>query len=161
MRLTFHERREAVLGAAVTEFARGGLHGTAMDRIAERAGISQPYLFRLFPNKRALFEAAFVRSFRRSAELYAQAAGDLRGEAALDAMARARERLLDEGGFPQLRLHAVTAVLPAGDPGLTTCVRRCWSELRTTIEERTGAAPERVRAFLAEELLLVVERTLG
>ncbi|WP_159050483.1 hypothetical protein [Streptomyces cellostaticus] len=78
-----------------------------------------------------------------------------------------RKRLipaLPEHGEPEVRrveLVAVTAVLPAGDAGLTECVRRCWSDLRATLEERTGAAPEEVRAFLAQELLLVVERALG
>ena len=38
-------------------FARGGLHGTSTEEIAEAAGISQPYLFRLFGTKKRLFVA--------------------------------------------------------------------------------------------------------
>jgi AcrR family transcriptional regulator len=48
------ERREMVLEAAVAEFAVHGLAGTSTEDVARRAGISQPYLFRLFPTKKAL-----------------------------------------------------------------------------------------------------------
>ena len=51
------ERRELVLEAAMAEFAVHGLAGTSTEEVARRAGISQPYLFRLFPTKKALFLA--------------------------------------------------------------------------------------------------------
>ncbi|MGH3200366.1 MAG: helix-turn-helix domain-containing protein, partial [Streptosporangiaceae bacterium] len=38
-----------VLQAAVPEFAVHGLSGASTEDVARRAGISQPYLFRLFP----------------------------------------------------------------------------------------------------------------
>ena len=50
-RQTADERREEVLAAAVEEFGRAGFHGASTDAIARRAGISQPYLFRLFGSK--------------------------------------------------------------------------------------------------------------
>jgi AcrR family transcriptional regulator len=56
-RQTAAERRVAVLSAAVTEFAKSGYAGTSTDAIAARAGISQPYLFRLFGTKKELFIA--------------------------------------------------------------------------------------------------------
>ena len=59
------ERRELVLDAAVAEFAVHGLAGTSTEDVARRAGISQPYLFRLFPTKKALFLALVDRCFRR------------------------------------------------------------------------------------------------
>ena len=61
------ERREELISAAVHEFARGGLHGTAVERIARRVGVAQPYVFSLFSNKRELFLAALERSFERVA----------------------------------------------------------------------------------------------
>ena len=42
------ERRDALIEAAVHEFAHGGLHGTPVDRIARRVGVAQPYVFSLF-----------------------------------------------------------------------------------------------------------------
>ena len=60
------------------EFARGGLHGTAVDRIARRVGVAQPYVFSLFPTKRELFLAALERSFERVADTFRRAAADYR-----------------------------------------------------------------------------------
>jgi AcrR family transcriptional regulator len=64
-RMTAAERREVVLRSAVAEFALGGLDGTSTEDIARGAGISQPYLYRLFPTKKALFIAIVVAGFDR------------------------------------------------------------------------------------------------
>src|SRR6266700_3589556 len=61
VRMSAGERRETVLEAAVAEFALRGLAGTSTEDVARRAGISQPYLFRLFPTKKALFLALVER----------------------------------------------------------------------------------------------------
>ncbi|WP_224386398.1 TetR/AcrR family transcriptional regulator [Pseudonocardia sp. ICBG1293] len=52
------ERRRAVVAAAIDCFARKGFYGTTTDEIAEAVGISQPYLYRLYSKKQALFAAA-------------------------------------------------------------------------------------------------------
>ena len=66
-RMTADERREAILEAARGEFASTGFHGTSTETIAERAGISQPYLFRLFGTKKELFIASVRRVLPRDA----------------------------------------------------------------------------------------------
>src|SRR5436309_3692456 len=70
------ERRDALVEAAVHEFAAGGLHGTPVDRIARRVGVAQPYVFSLFANKRELFLAAVERGFELTAETFTQAAAE-------------------------------------------------------------------------------------
>jgi AcrR family transcriptional regulator len=72
------QRREELITAAVHEFARGGLHGTAVERIARRVGVAQPYVFSLFSNKRELFLAALERSFEKVAATFERAAADYR-----------------------------------------------------------------------------------
>ena len=74
-----------MLVAAQAAFARGGLHGTSTEDIAAAAGISQPYLFRLFGTKKKLFVATVERCMEETLELFREAAGELRGE---DALAR-------------------------------------------------------------------------
>src|ERR671932_31647 len=94
-RKTQAERREEILDAALAEFAEHGYHGASTEGIAARAGISQPYVFRLFGTKRELFRAVVARCFREALELFQRAAEGKRGEAALDAMGNAYvERLL-------------------------------------------------------------------
>ena len=79
-RQTAEARREDLLAAAVEEFARAGFHGASTDAIARRAGISQPYLFRLFGSKKDLYLASVRRCFRRTLEVMQEAAEGLRGE---------------------------------------------------------------------------------
>ena len=79
---------EAVLDAATHEFAVKGLHGASTEDIARAAGISQPYLFRLFGTKKELYLATVERACRPLYEIFARrpwperqgrAAGDGRG----------------------------------------------------------------------------------
>src|ERR1700740_543442 len=95
-RMPAAERREMVLEAAVAEFAAHGLAGASTEDVARQAGISQPYLFRLFPTKKALFLALVDRCFRKVQDTFTTAAGDLTGDEALMAMADSYERLLED-----------------------------------------------------------------
>src|SRR5919204_500648 len=54
-RKTAEERREEILVVALEEFGEHGLHGTSTDTVARKAGVSQPYLFRLFGTKKELY----------------------------------------------------------------------------------------------------------
>ncbi len=51
------ETRTIIIGAARYEFSHSGYAATGMENVARRAGISTKTLYRLFPNKAALFEA--------------------------------------------------------------------------------------------------------
>ena len=61
-RKSAEERREEILTVAIEHFGRGGYHGTSTEAIARDAGISQPYLFRLFRTKKELFLACDDRA---------------------------------------------------------------------------------------------------
>src|SRR5918912_2122439 len=73
-RVPASERRDALVAAAVHEFAQGGLHGTPVDRIARRVGVAQPYVFSLFCSKNELFLAAFKRNVELVAATFTEAA---------------------------------------------------------------------------------------
>src|SRR5437667_6280918 len=94
VRLSAEERRHDVLDAALVEFAERGCEGTSTEDIARRAGISQPYLFRLFGTKKELFKASVSRCFRETLELFQRAAEGTRGEDALHAIGAAYMELL-------------------------------------------------------------------
>ena len=74
VRKSAEERREEILAVAVRHFAIGGLHGTSTDAIAREAGISQPYLFRLFRTKKELFLACDERACGKVLDVFRQAA---------------------------------------------------------------------------------------
>src|SRR4029079_4199635 len=85
-RKTAAERREAVLDAALVEFADRGLHGASTETIARADRISQPYVFRLLGTKKELFKATVARCLRETLEAFQRAAEGKRGEEALEAM---------------------------------------------------------------------------
>src|SRR6478752_641064 len=91
-RQTAEQRRDTVLDAAMIEFGLKGLHGASTDDIARLAGISQPYLFRLFRTKRDLFLASVERCFRRTAGRPAQADDADAGLRGVQRPGRARHR---------------------------------------------------------------------
>jgi AcrR family transcriptional regulator len=110
------QRRDALIEAAVHEFAQGGFHGTPVDRIARRVGVAQPYVFSLFASKRDLFLAAVERGFELVAETFSEAAASFDPAAApagsdvLSAMGSAYIRLLTaERDFLLLQLQAYAA----------------------------------------------------
>jgi len=57
VRLPKRKRREQLLTVAQDVFAANGYHATAMDEIAERAGVSKPVLYQHFPGKLDLYSA--------------------------------------------------------------------------------------------------------
>src|SRR3954469_25141501 len=113
-RKTKEERRDEILDAALAVFAEQGLHGSSTEEVARRAGISQPYVFRLFGTKKELFTAVVTRCFRETLEMFQRAAEGLRGKEALDAMGNAYvERLLND----HVRLRAqMQAYVACDDP---------------------------------------------
>lgn len=152
-RMSAEDRREQVLGAARAEFARGGLHGTSTEAIAARAGISQPYLFRLFGTKRDLFLACVERGFAHVTETFRHAAAGAPADERLSAMGRAYEELLGDREELLAQLQAYAA---CGDPEVRAVVRRRFAELWREAERLSGAAPEAVAAFFATGMLLNV-----
>src|SRR5438270_10867537 len=110
------ERRGALIEAAVHEFAQGGLHGTAVDRVARRVGVAQPYVFSLFGNKRELFLAAVERCFELVADTFTKAAAEFDPATAppdtdlRQAMGAAYvEMLASDRDYLMLQLHAAAA----------------------------------------------------
>jgi AcrR family transcriptional regulator len=158
-RKTSGERREEILGAALEEFAARGLHGASTEDIARRAGISQPYVFRLFGTKKALFVAVVNRCFRQTHELFARAAEGKRGGEALEAMGRAYVRRLEEDRT-QL-LAQMQAYAACDDPDIREVVRAGYGDLVAYVERVSGAPAEQVAAFFAKGMLLNVIASMG
>src|SRR3954453_23332231 len=153
-RLSAAERRDDVLDAALTAFAAKGYEGTSTEDIAREAGISQPYLFRLFGTKKELFLATVTRCFRETLERFQRSAEGLRGEEALHAIGSAyMDLLLNE----RTRLRAQLQAYPAcDDPDVCEVVANGYGDLVTYVERVSGLPPEAVAGFFAKGMLLNV-----
>ena len=153
-RQTAEERREAVLQAAAEAFARNGLHGTSTEDIASAAGISQPYLFRLFGTKKALFVLTVERCMRDTLEIFRSASRGLRGEEALRAMGKAYHELV---AFDRTRLMGqLKAYAACDDPDVRAAIRRGYGELFGFVEAVADLPAEDVSHWFAKGMLLNV-----
>ncbi len=152
-RMSAAERREMVLEAAIAEFAVHGMAGTSTEDVARRAGISQPYLFRLFPTKKALFLALVERCYRRVEDTFITAAAGRTGDEALEAMADAYELLLDDRTLLLMQMQAYAA---CDDPEIRATTRAGYKKLWELAERLTGLPFQRVVDFFAIGMLMNV-----
>lgn len=157
------ERREDVIRAAITEFAHGGYDGTSTAAIATRVGVSQPYLFRLFRDKRAIFLAAARRCTDEIRERFDAVSEGLSPDGAFEAMAEAysgltadRDRLLFQ---MQMYVAAATAQ-ESGDTEFAADIRSAWTRLWDLVNDRLGG-PERTGAFMGTGMLINVLLAMG
>ncbi|HXC45963.1 MAG TPA: TetR/AcrR family transcriptional regulator [Solirubrobacteraceae bacterium] len=165
-RIPAAERREALVGAAVHEFALTGLHGTPVDRIARRVGVAQPYVFTLFEGKRALFLAAVDHCFARFAETFGQAAAEYRAgrapedcEDVLMAMGGAYKQLLaTDRDYLMLQHQAYAA---CDDEQVRARVRRRYAELVAFVQQISEADSERLDDFFRHGMALNVAAAMG
>jgi AcrR family transcriptional regulator len=150
-RLTADERRDEVIEAAIGEFARGGYRATRTADIARAAGVSQPYLYALFPDKKALFLACYGRAVERiRATLIAAREAALDGDD-LDARLRhAYQELIrarpDQLQF-QLQAHAA-----AVDPEIRAAVREGFVSLVDEGVRLHGVSRQVVLGYIARAL---------
>ena len=152
-RKTAEERRDEIVDAALVEFAERGLHGASTEDIAKRAGISQPYVFRLFGSKKDLFKAATARCLRETLETFQRAAEGLRGEEALSAMGAAYQELLADRNRLRSQMQAYAA---CDDPDICEVVRNGYGDIVAYVERVSGLPPAEVTHFFATGMLINV-----
>ncbi|MFI8894839.1 TetR/AcrR family transcriptional regulator [Streptomyces paradoxus] len=164
-RMSAEERRESVIRAATTEFARGGYHGTSTEAIARRVGVSQPYLFRLFPGKKAIFLAAAQRCVEDTIRTFAEASEGLEGEEALHAMGEAYTKVIEERPerlMMQMQMYvAVRAAEEEGDHEFGESVRAGWMRLWDTVHLPLGADAAETTMFMAYGMLINCLTAMG
>ncbi|MFI9511039.1 TetR/AcrR family transcriptional regulator [Nocardia sp. NPDC052566] len=157
-RMTATERSEEVLRAAVDAFAESGYAATKTDEIARRAGVSQPYVIRLFGSKQQLFIAAMHQVCDRIEQIFRAAATAIApGTAPSDAL-----RVIG-GGFNQFLaerelllvfMHGMAAA--SAEPVIGDDVRARFGALYALVDELTGAPTEERRRFFASGMLLMI-----
>lgn len=154
---TAAERREALIAAAVTTFAERGFHGTPTTEIAKAAGISQAYLFRLFPTKEELYVAAVRRCNERLAEVMRVGAERAlaAGEDPLEGMGLAYVELIQDRATLRAMLQSFAAA--SGDVvAIRDAVRHEYGELYALVRRLSGAGVDDVRGFFAHGMLITV-----
>ena len=145
--MSAEDRREQVIRAAVTEFSIRGLEGTSTGDIAKRVGVSQPYLFRLFPSKKALFIAACNRGADQVVAAFEGAAEGKYGSAALDEMGAAYAELLDEDR--EVLMMQLQQFAACHDEEIQEAVSLCMQRIWAVVANLTGAPDDVCLEFFA------------
>jgi AcrR family transcriptional regulator len=157
-RFSADERREQVVAAAITEFAEQGYQAASTSAIARRAGISQPYIYALFPSKQELFIAVHDVVVGRILRAFTEAAG--RGTTSaekLDRMGEVYPGLIADRDALRLQLQTYAT----GDPVIQAHAARSYRELYDHVRTLSGAAPVEVSMFFACGMLANVTVALG
>jgi AcrR family transcriptional regulator len=147
-RLTAAERHEQLVAAAVTAFSLGGYAGTTTDQVARLAGVSQPYVIRIFRTKQELFLAAVNHAADRIEAKFREAA---EREPTMASLGDAYNDLLAERELITMLLHGFTA---SADPAIGEPVRACFGRLYEVVKQLTGATSVEARDFFAIGMLL-------
>jgi AcrR family transcriptional regulator len=159
------ERRDALIEAAVHEFAHGGLHGTPVARIAQRVGVAQPYVFSLFPTKRDLFLAAVERGYELVMATFTKAAEEFDPETAppdmnlRHAMGHAYVEMLHSHRDYLMLQHQGYAA--CDDPVIREQVRGLFARLVAHVEGLWDAEPEEINDFFRYGMWLNVAAAMG
>ena len=159
-RMSAAERRDAVLEAALVEFAERGFVGTSTEDIARRAGISQPYLFRLFGTKKELYIASVTRCFRETLELFQRAAEGARGEEALHAIGAAYMEQLETNRV-WLRAQMQSYAAATEDEEIRAVVRAGFGDLVAYVRRVSDSDWPALWQFFSTGMLLNVLASMG
>ena len=136
----------------MVEFAEHGYQGTRTADIAARAGVSQPYVYALFPDKRSLFLACHASTTDRIRESIEKASADPGERSVERTLDRAYRELLD--AHPHQVLFQVQAHAAAtADPVIRAPVRERFMELVELSERLYGVPRDLVLRHVARVML--------
>jgi len=144
------QRREQILGVALGVFAEGGYAASTTDQVARAAGVSQPYVVRMFGSKQDLFAEVYRRACARVVE----ALGAIEpGPDAKEQMGQAYIDLLADRDLLLMMMHGFVA---GADPEVGVIARRTLAEVYRLFRDRTGGGPDDARVFVAHGMLINV-----
>ena len=153
-RMSSEQRREQIVVAAIAVFGARGYEGTTTDDVARTAGVSQPYVVRLFRSKENLFLAAMQSSLDQLMSAFRVALADEASDKPISKrIGEAYVELLNTRGLHQTLSHAW---LLGGHPMIGPAARRGFAQVWQFFREDAGLDADEARAFLAEGMLINV-----
>lgn len=155
-RMSADDRRELVLAAATRAFSRGGYAGTSTDAVAKEAGVSQPYVVRIFGTKLELFLEVFERACDRIREAFEAVLADGPFDPVSDddwaRLGLAYTELLRDRDLLMVMMHGFAA---GNDDRIAERSRDSMGRIFATVLS-TGCTDERAQEFIAQGMLLNV-----
>ncbi|MET0955309.1 MAG: TetR/AcrR family transcriptional regulator [Cryobacterium sp.] len=155
-RIPAAERREQILAAASRVFGERGYSGATTDQVAKAAGISQPYVVRMFGTTENLFLEVLARALDRLVTSFRQIIAEPRepGPAATELLASrlgaAYVDLIEDRG---ILLSLMQAFISGHNPVVGAKARAGFLEIYRMLRDEAGFPPDTIREFLADGML--------
>jgi AcrR family transcriptional regulator len=156
-RMRSEDRRELILDAATAVFGDRGYFGATTDVVAKAAGVSQPYVVRMFGTKEALFLEVLERALDKLMATFATALRDtsplppgLEDTKALRIGRAYADLLVDRG----LLLSLMQSFMLGADPVIGPVARAGFIRVYKFLREEAGMDPQGADLFLAHGMMM-------
>jgi TetR/AcrR family transcriptional regulator len=149
-RMRAEDRRELIIEAATAVFGDFGYYGTTTDQIARSAGVSQPYVVRMFGTKEKLFCAVLDRDLELLLAAFRVALHEQSDEPLSRRMGLAYVGLLSERGVLLSLMHAFVL---GSDPVIGEVARAGFLRAYEFLRTEAGMNKEEAGEFLASGML--------
>lgn len=151
-RMKSEDRRELILQAATAVFGEFGYVGATTDQVARAAGVSQPYVVRMFGSKEKLFLEVLDRAHGRLIDTFRAVLAEPESDVPLQSrFGRAYVDLLADRG---LLLSLMQAFVLGSDRTIGVAARRGFLAMYEFLRDEAGFAPEQISQFLAGGMLI-------
>jgi AcrR family transcriptional regulator len=157
-RMRAADRRERILAAAAEVFGRRGYVGATTDQIARAAGISQPYVVRMFGSKETLFLEVLDAAHGSLQAAFRQvlAANEAGGGSRDDLVRNLGERYVELARERGMHLPLMQAFVQGSDPVVGRRARERYLDIWRFLRDEAGLDGETARDFLARGMLISV-----
>lgn len=145
------DRRELILGAATTVFGDYGYFGATTAEVARAAGVSQPYVVRVFGTKQQLFLDVLERAVSNLMRAFRAALADESDQPAGKRIGVAYVELASERGLLLSLMHAFVL---GRDPVIGARAREGFMCVYRFLRDEAGFTADETHAFLADGMLI-------
>ncbi|MBM9468806.1 TetR/AcrR family transcriptional regulator [Nakamurella leprariae] len=153
-RIPAAERREQILDVAADLFGSNGFTATTTDQVARAAGISQPYVIRVFGSKDELVRATVARAGDRVMAAFRAVVDEADGISGDELAHRLGEAYVDLIADRGLLRVLMQAFLAGADPAVGPTARHCFLKIAGFMRDAAGMSADQVVGFLAHGMLL-------
>jgi AcrR family transcriptional regulator len=151
-RMRSDERRESILQAATQVFGKSGYVGTTTADVARAAGVSQPYVVRLFGTKEQLFLDVIDRALQLLLAGFRAALDDTGTDEPLER--RMGQAYIDQLNQHGLLLSLMHAFVLGREPVIGAAARHGFMAVYRFLRQEAGFDTDQVQQFLASGMLV-------
>lgn len=146
------DRRELILEAATGVFGDYGYVGTTTSQVAKAAGVSQPYVVRMFGTKEKLFLEVLERALAQLLSTFRAALADTESDVPLGR--RLGLAYVDLTGNRGLLLSLMHGFVLGRDPEIGRAARCGFMDVYRFLRDEAGFPPDEVQQFLAGGMMV-------